>query len=117
MPWVLLVLGSSFWWHLQHHGSGHLALTIFILATPIISEPVLTHGLPVTPALASARSLMVKLITECRESVSQGQRRERSPWKNPLPESQKDDSKRHSVLFSENPMQDQGLILLSEWTS
>ena len=93
MPWVLLVLGSSLWWHLQHHGSGHLALTTFILATPIISEPVLTHGLPVTPALASARNLMVKLITECRESVSQGQRRERSPWKNPLPESQKDDSR------------------------
>ena len=42
---------------------------------------------------------------------------ERSLWTNPLPESQKDDSERHSVLFSESPMQDRGPVLLSEWTS
>ena len=49
--------------------------TIFILASPIISEPILTHVLPVAPPLAFARSLMVKLIMwgECGESLSQGQ--------------------------------------------
>lgn len=53
---------------------------------------------------------MVKLITECRESVSQGQRLKgkEEPMERTLCLNLRRMIQRHSVLFSENPMQDQG---------
>ena len=89
----------------------------------MISEPLLTPAPrpTVTPALASAKSLIVRLVMQ---SVGSWCSRDSNPavgegahggtlglnlWR--------DDSKRHSTLFSEAPTQDQGLVLLSEWIS